>query len=303
MKNSSEDTQKNNTNSTNFINKDSDKIDKSEIKKHESLKVETIQRVISAFVVAPFVVLCFISYKSLVGLVAAIVMISSSEFFFTTIKKYNVWLSFIYTIIVTSYPILYGIVFSYNQMELLAVTYIVGIIITLWKVKNREIIIEVYFAYTTALFYIGFLLSFFIPIYAKYRGAIALLTLTSTWAYDSFAFGFGMLFGKHKFGSYYSPNKSWEGFFGGILGTFIYITLYQLIANLFFNTNMHLTLIQKILFSVIVGIFDSFGDIFESSIKRHYNVKHMGNLMPGHGGMLDRIDGLLFITPIVYIFL
>ncbi|MFN3691785.1 MAG: hypothetical protein ACK4R7_02725, partial [Fervidobacterium sp.] len=76
MKNSCEDTQKNSTNSTNFISKESDKSNKSEMKKHASLKVEIIQRVISAFVVAPFVILCFLSYRSLVGLVAAIVMIS-----------------------------------------------------------------------------------------------------------------------------------------------------------------------------------------------------------------------------------
>ncbi|MFN3691784.1 MAG: phosphatidate cytidylyltransferase, partial [Fervidobacterium sp.] len=91
-----------------------------------------------------------------------------SEFFFTTIKKYNVWLSFVYTAIITSYPILYGTVFLHKQVELLAFTYIAGIMLTLLKVKNRDIITEIYFAYTTALFYIGFLLSFFIPIYTKY---------------------------------------------------------------------------------------------------------------------------------------
>lgn len=271
--------------------------------KQGSLKSETIQRIVSALIVAPFVVFCFISYKSLVGLVAAIVMISTGELFFTTIKKYNIWLSFVYIAIITAYPILYGIVFPSNPTELLAVIYIIGIIITLWKVKNREIITEVYFAYSTALFYIAFLLSFFIALYTKYKGAIALLTLTSSWAYDSFAFAFGMLFGKHKFGSYYSPNKSWEGFFGGVIGTLAYLVIFQVLSNTFFNTNMRLTLFQQLIFSLIVGVFDTFGDIFESSIKRHYNVKHMGNLMPGHGGMLDRIDGLLFITPVIYIFL
>ncbi|WP_448374873.1 phosphatidate cytidylyltransferase, partial [Fervidobacterium sp.] len=109
--------------------------------------------------------------------------------------------------------------------------------------------------------------------------------------------------GKHKFGSYYSPNKSWEGFFGGIFGTFIYILIYQYVANMVFKKNLQIDLFLAILISVVTGVFDSFGDIFESSIKRHYNVKHMGNLMPGHGGMLDRIDGLLFITPVIYILL
>lgn len=268
-----------------------------------NLKKETIQRVISAFIVAPFAVFCFVSYNSLVGLVASIVMISSGELFFTTIKKYNAWLSFTYTAVVTTYPILYGIAFREYSLELLSVIYIIGIIIALSRVRNREIITEVYFAYSTALLYIAFLLSFFIPLYDKFGPALALLTLTIAWAYDSFAYAFGMLFGRHKFGSYYSPNKSWEGFFGGIFGTFVYILVYEIVANNIFHAHLRLSLILKLVIAILTGLLDTFGDIFESSIKRHYNVKHMGSLMPGHGGMLDRIDGLLFLTPVVYILL
>ncbi|UXF01887.1 phosphatidate cytidylyltransferase [Fervidobacterium riparium] len=260
-----------------------------------------MQRIISALIVAPFVVFCFVSYQSLVGLVAAIVLISSSEFFFTTIKRINSWLAITYSAIVTTYPILYGVAFRKYPMELLSVIFMVGIIVALSKVRDREIITEVYFAYSVALVYISFLLSFFIPLYDVYGAAIALLTLTLSWTYDSFAYAFGMTMGKHKFGSYYSPNKSWEGFYGGIFGTFVYILIYQFVANSLFKSNMHITPIFAVVIAITTGIMDTFGDIFESSIKRHYNVKHMGNLMPGHGGMLDRIDGLLFMTPILYI--
>lgn len=266
-----------------------------------NLKAETIQRVISAFVVAPFVVLCFVSYNSLVGLVAAIVMVSSGEFFYTTLRKHGAWLMVVYTGIVSAFPILYGTFFQEKPMELLAYIYIAGIVFTLSRVKNKEIITEVYFAFTTALIYIAFLLSFFIPLYAKFGADAALLTLTLSWSYDSFAFAFGMSTGgKHKLGSYYSPNKSWEGLLGGIFGTTLYIILYQNVARLFFKSDLRLSLPVILLIATVTAIFDTFGDIFESSIKRHYNVKHMGNLLPGHGGMLDRIDGLLFITPVVY---
>ncbi|ODN31275.1 phosphatidate cytidylyltransferase [Fervidobacterium thailandense] len=266
-----------------------------------NLKVETVQRVVSALIVAPFVVLCFISYNSLVGLVAAIVMISSGEFFYTTLKKHGAWLMVVYTAIVSAFPILYGTFFQDRPMELLAYVYIAGIVFTLAQVKNREIVTEIYFAFTTALVYIAFLLSFFIPLYAKFGADAALLTLTLSWSYDSFAFAFGMSTGgKHKLGSYYSPNKSWEGLFGGIFGTILYIILYQNLARLFFNSDLKLSFPIVLLIAAVTAIFDTFGDIFESSIKRHYNVKHMGNLLPGHGGMLDRIDGLLFITPVVY---
>lgn len=136
---------------------------KVESKKNSSLKKETIQRIISALIVAPFVVFCFVSYQSLVGLVAAIVLISSSEFFFTTIKRINSWLAITYSAIVTTYPILYGVAFRKYPMELLSVIFMVGIIVALSKVRDREIITEVYFAYSVALVYISFLLSFFYP--------------------------------------------------------------------------------------------------------------------------------------------
>jgi len=270
----------------------------------QSSKKEFVQRLISALIVAPFVLLCFVSYSSLVGLVATIVMIGTSELFFVVIKKHGMSLVVMYTAIVTLYPILYGVAFRNNPMELLATLYIAGSIVALAKVKDKEAITEVHFAYATALIYVSFLLSFFLPIYDLYGAAIALLTLTLSWAYDSFAYAFGVSTGgKHKLHSYYSPNKSWEGLFGGIFGTFLYILLYQNLANLFFNANMQFSLPFTIFLSIVTGIFDTFGDLFESSIKRHYGVKHLGNLMPGHGGILDRIDGLLFITPIVYIIL
>lgn len=270
----------------------------------QSSRKELIQRLISAVVVAPFVLLCFVSYSSLVGLVATIVMIGSSELFFTAIKKYGMSLVVMYTAIVTLYPVLYGVAFRNNPMELLAVLYIAGNVVTLAKVKDREAITETHFVYATALIYVSFLLSFFLPIYDNYGAAIALLTLTLSWAYDSFAYAFGVSTGgKHKLHSYYSPNKSWEGLFGGIFGTFLFILLYQNLANLFFNTGMKFSIWFMIFLSIMTGIFDTFGDLFESSIKRHYDVKHLGNLMPGHGGILDRIDGLLFITPIMYIIL
>lgn len=270
----------------------------------QSPKKEFVQRLISAIIVAPFVLLCFVSYSSLVGLVATIVMIGASELFFTVIKKRGMSLVVMYTAVVTLYPLLYGVAFRDNPMELLATLYITGNVVTLSKVKDKEAITEAHFAYATALIYVSFLLSFFLPIYDLYGAAIALLTLTLSWAYDSFAYAFGVSTGgKHKLHSYYSPNKSWEGLFGGIFGTFLYILLYQNLANLFLNANMKFSLPFTIFLSIVTGIFDTFGDLFESSIKRHYGVKHLGNLMPGHGGILDRIDGLLFITPIMYIIL
>lgn len=263
---------------------------------------ETKVRIISALIVAPFVVACFISYKSLVGLVSTIVFLASSELFFSTIlRDKKVGLFVIYISLTSIFPILFGLLFINNPLELLSSLFIVGITFTLFLIKDKNKIMEYYGIFLIALIYISMNLSFFIPLYAKYGAAVALLTLTLSWAYDSFAYFFGISFGKHKLPSIYSPNKSFEGLVGGILGTILYTLLYFAIINSFFQYSIPYWF--SIVFGIITGVFDTFGDLFESSIKRVYGLKHMGNFMPGHGGMLDRIDGLLFVVPVIYIFL
>jgi len=263
---------------------------------------ETKLRLISAFVVAPFVVACFISYKSLIGLVATIVFLSSSELFYSTLMKYKkMGLIILYISLVSFFPVAFGLWFINKPMELLSAIFIFGITITLFSIKEKNKIMEFYGIFLIALIYISMNLSFFIPLYAKHGAAIALLTLTLSWSYDSFAYFFGMSLGKHKLPSVYSPNKSYEGVIGGIFGTIIYSLIYFIIINSIFQYNVPYW--YSLVFGFITGVLDTFGDLFESSIKRVYGLKHMGNFMPGHGGMLDRIDGLLFVVPVIYIFL
>ncbi|ABR31129.1 phosphatidate cytidylyltransferase [Thermosipho melanesiensis] len=266
------------------------------------MKQETKIRLFSALVVAPFVVACFISYQSLIGLVSAIVFLSSSELYFSTLIKYKkMGIVVIYIGIVSAFPILFGLWFLNFSMELFSVFYIIGISLTLMLVKSKDVIMEYFGIFSISMIYISFNLSFFIPIYKYFGVALALLTLTLSWAYDSFAYFFGLSFGKHKLSKVYSPNKSYEGLFGGIFGTFIYVLVYFYIINNFFDYNISYW--YAVPFSIITGIFDTLGDLFESAIKRAYGVKHIGKFLPGHGGMLDRIDGLLFVAPVIYIFL
>lgn len=87
---------------------------------------------------------------------------------------------------------------------------------------------------------------------------------------------------------------------GGFLGVLIYTFLYRLIVSNILSVNVidYRTFLP---FASVVAVMDTFGDIFESALKRHYRVKDSGKTLPGHGGMLDRIDGLLFVTPVSYI--
>lgn len=116
------------------------------------------------------------------------------------------------------------------------------------------------------------------------------------WTNDTFAYLSGMAFGKHPLFEKISPKKSWEGFIGGlIMGVSA-----ALVFNYFFPQT---GLLQWILFAVLSCIASVLGDFVESMIKRKANIKDSGTILPGHGGILDRIDSLLLASPVIYIYL
>ncbi len=107
---------------------------------------------------------------------------------------------------------------------------------------------------------------------------------------DTFAYFTGRLIGKHKMCPSVSPNKTWEGFAGGLVfGTIISVVFY--VCAFDFTGSVFLLVLVSMLLSVVGQL----GDLVFSSIKRHYKIKDYGNIMPGHGGVLDRLDSLLFV--------
>ena len=120
------------------------------------------------------------------------------------------------------------------------------------------------------------------------------------WLYDTGAYCFGMLFGRHRLFERISPKKSWEGVIGGIVASVAgaYITHYWF--DEFFQVPDLGTWVGL---SVIVAVFATFGDLVESLIKRTVGVKDSGSILPGHGGILDRIDSLLLVAPALRIYL
>lgn len=120
------------------------------------------------------------------------------------------------------------------------------------------------------------------------------------WLYDTGAYCVGMLLGKHRLFKRISPKKSWEGVIGGVAACVAgaYITHYYF--DEFFQVP---DLITWVGLSVVVAVFATFGDLVESLIKRTVGVKDSGHILPGHGGILDRIDSLLLVVPAVLIYL
>jgi len=118
--------------------------------------------------------------------------------------------------------------------------------------------------------------------------------LITTWTFDSFAYIIGVKFGKNKISPSISPKKSWEGFFGGMIVTIILAFLYCLYEEKNFT--------DYILLAIIVPFLATLGDFIQSAYKREAGVKDSGNLIPGHGGMLDRMDSLLISIPFFTIY-
>ncbi len=126
---------------------------------------------------------------------------------------------------------------------------------------------------------------------------LLLCILISIWICDSAAYFAGKGFGKHKLFERVSPKKTWEG---AIAGFFFGIIAFWLSAEILIKD---FPLIHSIVIGVIVGIFGQIGDLAESQLKRDAGVKDSSAIIPGHGGFLDRFDSILFVIPLVYIYL
>jgi len=122
----------------------------------------------------------------------------------------------------------------------------------------------------------------------------------SSWGTDIFAYLIGKNFGKHKF-TQISPNKSIEGCISGIVGATFIILVYTLVCNQVLG--MHISYLYAGFIAVLLSVLSQIGDLAASSIKRYCEIKDYSNLIPGHGGMLDRIDSVIFVLPFAYFLL
>lgn len=135
--------------------------------------------------------------------------------------------------------------------------------------------------------------------YIKYGGHTVLAIFIMIWLNDTGAYCVGSMFGRHRLFERISPKKSWEGFWGGMAFCIIAGILFSEFGKGLFG---ELSLAQWIILGVIVSAFSTWGDLIESQLKRTLNVKDSGHLIPGHGGILDRIDSLLLVSPTIVIY-
>jgi phosphatidate cytidylyltransferase len=179
---------------------------------------------------------------------------------------------------------------KYTKVELFFLVVLLFMTYTV-ATKNRFTFEHVAFAVLGTL-YIG--LGFYYFIETREAGLPYIFySLFIIWATDSGAYFIGKSMGKKKLWPEISPNKTIEGSIGGVICALIVAVLFSLFSNI------DASLFQLFVITIILSVFGQIGDLVESALKRHFNVKDSGRILPGHGGVLDRFDSLLFVWPLI----
>jgi phosphatidate cytidylyltransferase len=157
-------------------------------------------------------------------------------------------------------------------------------------------------------FYLGWPIALLVMLRGTGFGAAAngfwwlLALFFMTWANDTFALLTGHYFGKTKLAPQVSPAKTWEGFFGGLVFTIIAAYVFTMLLPTLFGHPLPVNWLNAAILGVLVAIASTVGDLAESLLKRGSDVKDSGTLVPGHGGLLDRMDSILFVAMVVFFY-
>lgn len=263
-----------------------------------------IARYLTILIGAPLVILLFIYANQLVinifvSIVSIITLREYYECFKRTGKaKPTQWVGYLNCILITILQFvdkekLYATMLIVLAMSMLIL--FIEQIITGGKKTIVDIMVTIF-----GIAYVPFLLVFFTLLRDKQPMGLIYIAyiFTSAWGSDTFAYLIGKKFGKHKL-TPISPKKTVEGAIGGIVGALLFSLVYTVVMNNFMHLSinyLHITIVTSVL-----AIIGEIGDLAASGIKRYCGIKDFSDLLPGHGGMLDRIDSLLLITPFAYI--
>lgn len=258
-----------------------------------------IKRFISGMILflAVAVILIFGNSTAVNLTISAVAIIAINEYFNSLSKKYKVerWIGNILAILLAFINVL--------PKEMLILMFPIGIALLFFKVIITEMktnFVDIAITGFGIIYIIGFIM--FIPlIYMSEHGKLLIWYLAiSAWGTDTFAYLVGIKFVKHKL-TPISPKKSIEGSIGGIVGSTLIAIIYTYFINKICNAGISYLEITGI--AVVLSVLSQIGDLAASSIKRYVDIKDFGKIIPGHGGMLDRIDSILFIAPFAYFLL
>lgn len=219
-------------------------------------------------------------------------MLAVSELYGFTRREYRLPNEVFGVLAAGAMPIAAGL---WGQTGLMGVLTILVVASLLWHVAFRQVRTSDTAVTVFGAVYVGYMLAHFVLLRQLQSGTeLALATIFSVWANDSFAYLVGSAIGKHKMAPRISPNKSWEGFAAGTLFTILVWIGLGLVAD------TGLSLAALTLTGICVSIAAVVGDLAESRLKREANVKDSGTMLPGHGGFLDRFDSLILVSVVAY---
>lgn len=259
-----------------------------------------IKRITSGLLGFPLVlIILIIGNKYIVDVALAMIAILSMNEYFNAISKVAKpvrWIGYLSCLSIAVIHVIpqenLNMVITLSIPTILLILF-AQVIATDMKTNFKDI------AYTfLGIFYVVFFIMFVAFIDGMENGKILIwYAIFAAWGTDIFAYFVGKYLGKHKF-SKVSPKKSIEGCIGGTIGAIILMLIYTYFVNTYLGMNYSYLYIVGI--GVILSLIGQIGDFSASSIKRYVDIKDYSNLIPGHGGMLDRIDSLIFLAPFAY---
>jgi phosphatidate cytidylyltransferase len=183
-------------------------------------------------------------------------------------------------------------------LSLFLASTVLGLLLPLWRLGEIQSAALRVFAGIAAPPYAALLIA--IALLKRDQGedgpGYVMMTLMFAWLADTGGYFAGRFLGKHKLYPAVSPNKTWEGFFGAIAGALLAACLAHFIYL------RSIPLVHALILAALCGVLGQLGDLAESLLKRSTSIKDSGGWLPGHGGMLDRVDALLVVGPLVWLY-
>lgn len=259
------------------------------------------KRLISALILFPIVIFIFWIGNKYIGdvLFTFVAFLSIDEYFNAISKVSNPvrWVGYLSCLSIAFIHLIpdgYITTYAILALPIILIILFAQVVATEMKTSFKDI------AYTfLGIFYVIFFTMFLALIFGMEKGRVYIwYALLSAWGSDVFAYLVGRYFGKHKF-SKVSPKKSIEGCIAGTVSSVLVALLYTFLLNKF--AGFEFTYIEVTILGTLLSLIGQIGDFSASVIKRYVNIKDYGTLIPGHGGILDRIDSVLFIAPFAYI--
>ncbi len=261
------------------------------------------QRTITAVIGIPIVgALTYLGGWVFVGLVAFVLWIAQYEFYklqgdLMDVRHIVAGLVLGALVVVAQYdvPVL---------ADVAVVALIVFLMVDAFQIKNPDVWRQSAWM-IAGVVYPALIFSYFVPLRTEWAGLltdieqmnIPLSLLIMVWVTDTFAFAFGKTLGKRPLAPVISPKKTWEGAVGGYFGAVLAMAVMKLTMLPFVSW------VDVVASASIVGVGGQIGDLVQSRLKRTCGVKDSGTFLPGHGGILDRIDGLILVVPLYYLYL